>query len=282
MAVKLRQHKLNRRVRFPARPWEAKYARAVAPKLKAHAERLIRRMASEGVLDKFHAYLMETYHSAESKALEKDFDRKKDKKFFDKLAAKLNAGVKLDDIVEEWTKKIFHAGSKHAFGKLGFDEVWAVDSPAVKQAITDRQNLCKGVGDAQFEKLKDMVRTQMYGLGTSPVSPGFLKELQTIANKSAQYQAESIARTETLSVYGKASYTVYSSNGVDGKEWIWSGSGHPRHAGLSGQVRKIDEPFDNGLLFPGADGPAKEIVQCMCSYAPIIKSAIDPDEVVTR
>lgn len=49
------------------------------------------------------------------------------------------------------------------------------------------------------------------------------------------------------------------------KRWIvTSKSPRASHAALHGEDRALDEPFSNGLMWPGAFGPADEVAGCMC------------------
>lgn len=52
------------------------------------------------------------------------------------------------------------------------------------------------------------------------------------------------------------------------KTWLVTSS-NPRasHAAMNGETVPIDEPFSNGLDWPGAFGPADEVAGCMCSVA---------------
>lgn len=51
------------------------------------------------------------------------------------------------------------------------------------------------------------------------------------------------------------------------KVWIATADGRTRrsHKNLNGEVRAIDEPFSNGLMFPGADGTVSEVANCRCT-----------------
>jgi uncharacterized protein with gpF-like domain len=52
------------------------------------------------------------------------------------------------------------------------------------------------------------------------------------------------------------------------KEWISVNDRRRRasHAVLEGQVREVNEPFSNGLMFPGdPNGSADETINCRCN-----------------
>jgi hypothetical protein len=88
-------------------------------------------------------------------------------------------------------------------------------------------------------------------------------------------RARMIVRTETVraSNYGvllgadKYEYEVL-------KEWVSVPDKRRRHshATVEGQQREIEEPFGNGLYFPGdPNGPAKEVINCRCILTMIPK-----------
>ena len=93
-----------------------------------------------------------------------------------------------------------------------------------------------------------------------------VKEVMNVREK----EAKMIARTETGSMIHSARYDYDKKAGVTKKEWI--GGTRPSHAAINGQVKNLDEPFGNGLMYPGdPSGPAEEVVNCMCTYAPIVQ-----------
>lgn len=43
------------------------------------------------------------------------------------------------------------------------------------------------------------------------------------------------------------------------------------HVDVDGEIRKLDEPFSNGLDYPGASGPPEEVYNCRCTLVSDIK-----------
>jgi SPP1 gp7 family putative phage head morphogenesis protein len=85
-----------------------------------------------------------------------------------------------------------------------------------------------------------------------------------------------ISRTETQGVYNHSKMeTMQSSTVVEYKKWVASGLDNMResHAELDGETVPIDEPFSNGLMYPGDEtGPPEEVINCACTLVPVIKS----------
>jgi hypothetical protein len=90
-----------------------------------------------------------------------------------------------------------------------------------------------------------------------------------------------IVRTETTGIMNKArldaTEKVQSAGIKMIKVWVSTNDGRTRdrhkpksEGGVGGEERAIDKPFSNGLMYPGdQSGPAKEVVNCRCSYSTI-------------
>lgn len=78
-------------------------------------------------------------------------------------------------------------------------------------------------------------------------------------------RARTIARTETHSAQQKAGFEAYRDVGVPEKTWIATFMNtRDWHIELDGETVPIDKPFSNGLMAPGLDGPAEEVINCQC------------------
>lgn len=78
-----------------------------------------------------------------------------------------------------------------------------------------------------------------------------------------------IARTE---VHGAAGYGIHEGAKQSGaftqKTWLDSQDERVRetHSAIGGQTRALNEPYSNGLMYPGdPSGPASEVVSCRCT-----------------
>lgn len=84
------------------------------------------------------------------------------------------------------------------------------------------------------------------------------------------------ARTATTSAENKGRFDSYHNALEDGmiikKEWLSSNGIRTRHShrnapeGVGGEVVEIDEPFSNGLMYPGdPNGDPSEVYGCRCT-----------------
>lgn len=84
-------------------------------------------------------------------------------------------------------------------------------------------------------------------------------------------RAMMIVRTETVRALNFSQMAAADSEDVEmDKQWIAIEDSRVRrshsHAGVDGQRVAIDEPFSNGLMFPGdPTGSAKEVINCRCT-----------------
>jgi hypothetical protein len=62
------------------------------------------------------------------------------------------------------------------------------------------------------------------------------------------------------------------------KQWdaTLDGATRESHVAVDGQIRELDQPFSNGLMFPGdPSGAAAEVINCRCAYLQRARWALD-------
>lgn len=91
------------------------------------------------------------------------------------------------------------------------------------------------------------------------------------------------ARTMVTGAENKGRQDSYARATADGiilqKEWLSSNDGRTRHThlpksqgGVGGEIVDYDEPFSNGLMYPGdGGGDPAEVYNCRCSVAAVVK-----------
>lgn len=89
----------------------------------------------------------------------------------------------------------------------------------------------------------------------------------------ASTRARVIARTETTSAMNGSSFEYYKEAGLDQHQWVTAGDGKERdtHIAVNGEIVNMGENFSNGLIYPGSDGPAEEVINCRCTLLPVIE-----------
>jgi SPP1 gp7 family putative phage head morphogenesis protein len=91
------------------------------------------------------------------------------------------------------------------------------------------------------------------------------------------YRARMIVRTETVRATNFTQIAAADEEEYEmEKQWIAIEDNRTRkshsHAGVDGERTAIDEPYSNGLMFPGdPQGSAKETINCRCTQGFFIK-----------
>lgn len=139
----------------------------------------------------------------------------------------------------------------------------ALEENQAKVVIGIRKSLAQGI--AQGLPVKDMAKLVQ-------------KSLEGNANNATR-----IVRTETTRIMNTARQNSFDAYADRAKEIVnievlkvWSSTNDGRtrdwHASLQGEQVGKDEPFSNGLMFPGdPSGDAADVVNCRCAMRTIIK-----------
>lgn len=93
-----------------------------------------------------------------------------------------------------------------------------------------------------------------------------------------QSRARKIVRTEAVRAMNYTQLLAADEGDFEyDKEWIAihddrTRKTHSNHGGVDGEIRGLDEPFSNGLQFPGdPEGSAAETIQCRCTMGYIAR-----------
>lgn len=109
------------------------------------------------------------------------------------------------------------------------------------------------------------------------------KRLREVFDDLRRNRLTTIARTEIQSAQNQAANDTMRDLGAEYKQWLTAGPGiegiRVSHLELHGMVMRMDEPFPNGLMYPGdRSGPIEEWINCRCRQRPYIPRA---GEVIT-
>jgi hypothetical protein len=104
----------------------------------------------------------------------------------------------------------------------------------------------------------------------------------------ALYRSELIARTEGHRIQVQsamdACYKAKDKGADVVKQWdsTLDGRTRPSHQAVDGEIRELDKPFSNKLMFPGdPNGGAAEVCNCRCALLQRARWALDEDELET-
>lgn len=84
-------------------------------------------------------------------------------------------------------------------------------------------------------------------------------------------RSEVIARTEVTAQLNGGLMLQYDDVGIEQKEWVANIDAYTResHEEMNGEVVPLNEPFSNGLMYPGDDGEPEDTINCRCSVYPV-------------
>ena len=171
-----------------------------------------------------------------------------------------------------------------AFGQ-GVPFVTPIDQKAMVRAVQLESKISKGLytrlgEDVNLLKRKitaEISRGISTGMSYSQVARNLSNQSRIGYNKAIR-----IARTEGHRIQTTATMDameVAKSKGADVvKQWDATLDGKTRdsHSQVDGEIRELDKPFSNGLMYPGdPSGKASEVVNCRCALLQRARWALD-------
>lgn len=157
----------------------------------------------------------------------------------------------------------------------GFKVDWALyNKQTIKQIMLGKDNLFYQMALDNF-KDKDLIyralqRELVQSILLGESIPKIAKRVNKVTRKNMNDSIR-IARTETTRAENSGRFDSYKQAEKQGlklkKKWLSTidSRTRERHINLMDQERGLDETFSNGLMFPGDNGPASEVVNCRCT-----------------
>jgi hypothetical protein len=182
-------------------------------------------------------------------------------------------------------------GSMYSLQKQGIPLCFPLDQEAMVRAVQLDSKISEGL----YSRLGEDVSLLKKKI-TAQVSRGIATGMtyQQVAQQIAGYtnigfnNAVRIARTEGHRIQVQsgidACYKAKEKGADVVKQWDSTLDGNTResHQQVDGEIRELDKPFSNGLMFPGdPSGGAAEVVNCRCALLQRARWALDEDELQT-
>lgn len=128
------------------------------------------------------------------------------------------------------------------------------------------------VNETTKARLKETLKE---GVGVGEGIDELSDRIADVFKQREGYDTERIARTEVISASNEADIEAYKqSEVIEKKEWLATMDDRVResHAEMDGEVVDLDEPFSNGLKFPGDPiGDPEEVINCRCTTLPVLE-----------
>lgn len=186
-------------------------------------------------------------------------------------------------------------GTMYDLTGQGIPMCFPLDQEAIVQAVQlDSQiseGLYAGIGEDVGELKKNIAAEVSRGISNASSYSEIARQIRnhmigayTAKTGGALYRAQLIARTEGHRVQVQATMdacTKAREKGADVvKQWDATLDRRTRksHQKVDGEIRELDEPFSNGLMFPGdPNGGAKEVCNCRCGMLQRARWAVEGD-----
>lgn len=182
-------------------------------------------------------------------------------------------------------------GAMYSLQNQGIPMCFPIDQTAMVRAVQLDSKISKGLYSRLGEDVavlkKKIVAQVSRGISTGMSYQEIAKQLSGYTNIGFN-NAVRIARTEGHRVQVQsamnASYSAKEKGADVVKQWdaALDSSTRESHAKVDGEIRELDKPFSNGLMFPGdPSGGAAEVINCRCALLQRARWALDDDELET-
>jgi len=232
-----------------------------------------RRVAWWGVVSKKVGLLYEN----EVKAIEKAIKGKKP----DKLISIADEAI--DSLKPEWEKMLtaISAALIEDFGDEIAEDLggepksikpteakWVFDPFSTAARLWITKHGAESVKTILSTNLDDVKRIILAGHDGNLTTSQIAKNLRQFYTDKSPFKAMRVARTEVASASGFGQREAAKQSGVvKTKKWLSSRDDRVRdsHISIDGEEQPLDEPYSNGLMFPGdPSGNTAEFIMCRC------------------
>lgn len=173
----------------------------------------------------------------------------------------------------------------------GIPIITPIDQESMVRAVQLESKISKGLYTKLGEdvnKLKVLITSEVSrGISTGATFKQVATQLKNQTNIGYN-KAIRIARTEGHRIQCKATMDAMQSAkdiGADVvKQWDATLDARTRdsHAKVDGEIREIDKPFSNGLMYPSdSNGPPAEVINCRCALLQRARWALGDEELQT-
>lgn len=173
----------------------------------------------------------------------------------------------------------------------GIPLCFPLDQESMVRAVQLDSKISKGLYQRLGEDV-DLLKRKIAAQVSRGVSTGmsYQQVAQQLAGVSniGYNNAVRIARTEGHRIQCQAGMDACEKAKEKGadvvKQWdsTLDGATRESHQHVDGEIRELDKPFSNGLMFPGdPSGAAEEVINCRCALLQRARWALDEDELQT-
>jgi SPP1 gp7 family putative phage head morphogenesis protein len=141
------------------------------------------------------------------------------------------------------------------------------NDPLVQAHIASKELLITTIPDEWHATLRAQL---LDGMAQGESVAELQKRVSSVYEGIYDWQAQRIAQTEVIGAENVGTWAAMQEAEVERKSWLATLDNRVRdsHAACHAEgAIPVADPFSNGLMHPGASGPAAEVVNCRCSLA---------------
>lgn len=161
-------------------------------------------------------------------------------------------------------RRAVEAAMEQSFEEVGnFSDVDPSDERVLEIVKKRKALLSETPGKLRSRVTRSITEGLEAGEGVDQIAKRIKQDFSAFTSSKAL----TVARTEVAGAANEARFEVFREEGVVKHAWVTAHDEAVRdsHAAQDGQVVKVGEEFDNGLLYPGdPNGDASETINCRC------------------
>ena len=195
---------------------------------------------------------------------------------------------KQHETIDQYMKECYETGYCGSIYDLHSQKVpiiSPIDQKQMIKAVTINSKVSKKLYGKYVNQLKKDIQSEISrGIATGLTYSDMARNIDSKANVGFN-KAMRIARTEGHGVQVQAANDAQHAAKKMGadvvKQWDAALDGRTRksHRILDGEIRELDEPFSNGMMYPSDPaGGAAEVVNCRCALLQRARWALGEDE----
>ncbi len=170
--------------------------------------------------------------------------------------------------IEKLTFNIVEHFGKEIAPETSGKQTWTFDPTHELVRAWIVKHAAESVKSILATNLEDVRAVILAGVNENLTVPQISKRLRDFYSDRSSMKAMRVARTEVTQSAGFAQHESAAQGGVMHKhQWLSSRDDRVRdsHIALDGEEKMLNEPYSNGLMFPGdPSGDPAEIIQCRC------------------
>lgn len=184
-----------------------------------------------------------------------------------------------------------YIGTMYDIAKQGVPIIAPINQAAVVKAVLTDSKIKEGFYNALGVSVKHLKKTITQevsrGIASSLSYSDIARNINNVA-RTGLSNAKRIARTEGHRIQQTSTRDAQEAAKAKGADVVkmWDAALDSRtrdsHRRVDGEIRELDEPFSNGLMFPGDPaGEAAEVINCRCTSDTRARWALDEGELKT-